>query len=87
MLSAEVVIFPPSHFITRPRRPSIFTATLVLPGFTQASPKRRGRILRSGAARPIMASGAHAQSGSWVDKKSDREAADEDPKRKDNSRR
>jgi hypothetical protein len=35
--------------------PSISTATLTFSGITQASPKRRRRVLRSGAARPIMA--------------------------------
>jgi hypothetical protein len=87
MLSAEVVLFPPSHFFTRPQGPSIFTATLDFPGITQASRKRRERVLRSGAARPIIASDAPARTGDRVDKESDREAVDKDSARKDNSRR
>src|SRR5215213_409154 len=63
MLSAEVVLFPPSHFFTRPQGPSIFTATLDFPGITQASRKRRERVLRSGAARPIIASDTPARTG------------------------
>src|SRR5215208_1108389 len=70
MLSAEVVAFPPSHFFTRPRGPSIFTATRVFPGITQASCKRGERVLRSGAAHPIIASDAPARTGGagWTSK-------------------
>ena len=39
-----------------------------LPAITQASPKRRERVLRSGATRPIIASDAHARTGGWMDK-------------------
>jgi hypothetical protein len=46
---------PAFAFLYAPAGPSIFTATLDFPGITQASPKRRERVLRSGAARPIMA--------------------------------
>ena len=52
MLSAEVVVFPPLHFFTRPRGPSIFTATLDFPGITQASRKRRERVLRKRGRPP-----------------------------------
>src|ERR671920_2328547 len=69
MRSAQLVLFPPSHFFTRPQGPSIFTATLDFPGITQASRKRRKRVLRSGAAHPIIASDAPARTGAgWTSK-------------------